>query len=136
MTTAESAATTAATTTLPAHAIGKHLLADLHGVAPHLLTDPQRIEQLLLAAAEVAGATPIYGKFHHFGTGQGVTGVLLLQESHISIHTWPEFGFAAVDAFMCGDCRPELAIELLRAAFAPRSVDVNQALRGCLEAKL
>ena len=122
--------TLAATGGLPAHAIGTHLLADLHGVAPQLLSDPQRIEALLMAAAKAAGATPLYSKFHHFGMDQGVTGVLLLQESHISIHTWPEFGFAAVDAFMCGDCRPDLAIAVLTEALLPAGIDIRQELRG------
>jgi S-adenosylmethionine decarboxylase len=81
---------------------GRHLLADFHGVAAGRLGDAAAIEALLRAAADAAGATPVAGHFHPFGPGLGVTGVLLLQESHISIHTWPEHGFAAVDVFMCG----------------------------------
>jgi S-adenosylmethionine decarboxylase len=119
--------TSASTSTL-----GKHVLADLHGIAADLLTQPQLIEQILLRAAQAAGATPIFSKFHQFGEGQGVTGVLLLRESHISIHTWPEHRFAAVDAFMCGDSRPELAIGIVQQAFKPQQSRIEEVLRGAL----
>ncbi len=88
---------------------GRHLLLDLSGVTASILSDADRIERLLRAAAELAGATPLGAQFHHFGEGAGVTGVVILQESHISIHTWPEHGFAALDIFMCGNARPEEA---------------------------
>lgn len=110
--------------------LGRHLLADMHGIATGLLTDPALIEQVLLRAAHAAGATPIFSKFHHFGDGQGVTGVLLLRESHISIHTWPEYGFAAVDAFMCGVSHPELAIGIVQQAFKPQQSRIEEVLRG------
>jgi S-adenosylmethionine decarboxylase len=111
-------------------ALGRHVLADLHGVAKELLSDPDGIATLLMRAAQVAGATPLFAKFHHFGEGQGVTGVLLLQESHISIHTWPEHGFAAVDAFMCGHCAPQSAVNVVVAALAPVRVDIRDEARG------
>lgn len=112
--------------------LGRHLLADLSGVDAGLLMEPQRIEQILLRAAQVAGATAIFSKFHHFGEGQGVTGVLLLRESHISIHTWPEHGFAAVDAFMCGDSRPELAIGIVQQALQPQQTRIEEVSRGAI----
>jgi S-adenosylmethionine decarboxylase len=111
-------------------ALGRHVLADLHGVQADVLTDPELIRTVLLRAAEAAGATPLFAKFHHFGEGQGVTGVLLLQESHISIHTWPEHGFAAVDAFMCGVCAPQVAVDVVVAAFKPVRVGVRDEVRG------
>jgi len=110
--------------------LGRHLLADLSGIDPALLIDPQHVERILLQAAQAAGATAIFGKFHHFGENAGVTGVLLLRESHISIHTWPEHGFAAVDAFMCGDARPELAIEVVQKAFAPQHIRTENIARN------
>lgn len=94
---------------------GRHLLLDLEGVAATRLADPEGIEALLRAAAEAAGATPIGARFHHFGEASGVTGVVLLRESHISIHTWPEHGFAALDIFMCGSARPEAAAAYIEA---------------------
>lgn len=111
-------------------AIGRHLLVDLQGVSPLFLSDPALIESALRQAADAAGATPIFGKFHHFGPEQGVTGVLLLQESHISIHTWPERGFAAVDVFMCGTCRPEVAITVLQDILLPQFAHVQTMSRG------
>jgi S-adenosylmethionine decarboxylase len=109
---------------------GIHLLADLHGVAPALLQDAVGIDALLRAAAEAAGAHILHGHFHTFGPGQGVTGVLLLAESHISIHTWPEAGFAAVDIFMCGAARPQLALARIEAALRPLTKQVRTVERG------
>ena len=109
---------------------GRHLLVDFHGVTAAHLGDCGAIESLLRDAARAAGATPVGGEFHHFGPGLGVTGVLLLKESHISIHTWPEHGFAAVDVFMCGDARPERAVEVIQAALAAESVSLREVARG------
>lgn len=112
------------------HAHGWHFLADLQGVAPALLTDAARIEQILRASADAAGAHIVFTHFHHFGENQGVTGVLLLAESHISIHTWPEYGFAAADIFMCGQAEPELALSVLKQAFKAGHAQVQRVLRG------
>lgn len=109
---------------------GTHLLADLDGVAAALLTDPQAIDALLRRAALAAGARVLHSHFHAFGPGQGVTGVLLLAESHISIHTWPEVGFAAADVFMCGAARPQLALEVIEMALQPRAKRVRLIARG------
>ncbi|MDG9970691.1 adenosylmethionine decarboxylase [Achromobacter mucicolens] len=109
---------------------GRHVLADFRGVAPSLLTDAQALERQMTAAAHAAGAQVLSAHFHHFGEGAGVTGVILLSESHISIHSWPEHRFAALDIFMCGAARPEDALDFLRAALAPESVAVTTVARG------
>ena len=109
---------------------GRHLLVDFHGVAAAHLGDCGAVEALLRDAARAAGATPVGGEFHHFGPGLGVTGVLLLKESHISIHTWPEHGFAAVDVFMCGAAQPEQAVSVIETALQPLSVTRQEARRG------
>jgi S-adenosylmethionine decarboxylase len=105
----------------PYKAAGTHLLADFEGVAPMLLSDAAAIEDVLRQAALAAGARILHGHFHTFGAGGGVTGVLLLAESHISIHTWPEDGFAALDIFMCGAARPALALARVKTVFKGRA---------------
>lgn len=110
--------------------IGNHLIADLYDVSICYLTNLELIKDLLYRAAKEAGAAPIAANFHHFGENLGVTGVLLLKESHISIHTWPEFGFAAVDIFMCGDTKPEKAIGLIKNNMMPGSVNITNINRG------
>jgi len=116
---------------VPIHsALGRHLLADFNGVAKEQLTDLNLIEALMHEAVLAAGAIPLFSKFHHFGEGLGVTGVLLLKESHISIHTWPEYGFAAVDVFMCGASRPEAAIDVLEKALKPARLSIKNEARG------
>lgn len=81
--------------------LGRHLLVDFHGCDTGLLDDPAHLEAALYRAALAAGATVLNATFHRFSPC-GVTGVLLLQESHLAIHTWPERAFAAVDLFTCG----------------------------------
>lgn len=97
--------------------IGTHCLLELYGCSPELLDDHDFVVRTLRAAAERAGATWLNHASHRF-TPQGVTAVGLLSESHISIHTWPEDGFATADVFTCGDvAMPEIACGVLREAF-------------------
>ncbi len=115
----------------PAHAAcGTHWLIDCHGVASDVLSDAMRLEAMLCAAAADAGAHRLFEHFHRFGTASdaGVTGVVLLAESHITIHTWPDQGFAAIDLFLCGATRPALALARIERELAPeRIVTVRQA---------
>lgn len=99
------------------HTPGSHGLLDLYHCDVALLGDAVRLEGLLREAAQRAGATILDAHFHHFGENAGVTGVLLLAESHISIHTWPEHRFAALDIFLCGELKLEAARESLCQAF-------------------
>jgi len=82
--------------------IGMHVVLDLYECDPEILDDMERIEEILTKAAEVANATIIDKRFHKFSP-QGVSGVVVVSESHIAIHTWPEHGYAAVDVYTCGD---------------------------------
>ncbi len=107
---------------------GTHLLVDMWG-ASHL-DEPDFIDATLREAALVAGATILHSHFHHFTPSGGVSGVVVLAESHISIHTWPERGFAAVDLFMCGLCDPYKSIPVLRRALTPKEVEVKEIRRG------
>ena len=107
---------------------GMHLLVDLWGARG--LNDPAAIDAALRGAATAAGATILHGHFHHFSPNGGVSGVLVLAESHISIHTWPERDFAAIDIFMCGACDPRRSLPVLERAFAPARIAVVQQHRG------
>ena len=107
---------------------GTHLLVDLWGARN--LDNPALIDAALCEAAETAGATILHSHFHHFTPNGGVSGVVVLAESHISIHTWPERGFAAIDIFMCGACDPRDAIPVIEAAFRPERMDVDEQRRG------
>jgi S-adenosylmethionine decarboxylase len=107
---------------------GTHLLIDLWGASN--LADPALIDAALRDAAITAGATILHSHFHHFSPNGGVSGVVVLAESHISIHTWPERDFAAVDIFMCGECNPYLSLPVLKAAFAPSSIHLGEQKRG------
>jgi S-adenosylmethionine decarboxylase len=107
---------------------GIHLLVDLWGASR--LDDPAHIDAALREAALIAGATILHSHFHHFTPNGGVSGVVVLAESHISIHTWPERDFAAIDLFMCGACDPNLSIPVLQAAFKPTRIDISEQRRG------
>lgn len=107
---------------------GWHLLLDMHG-ARHL-QDASALEAILRQAAEAAGARVLSAHMHGFPGRGGVTGVVLLAESHISIHTWPELDYAALDVFMCGSADVEAAARVLEAELAPRRCKVTRTARG------
>ena len=107
---------------------GTHLIIDL--VRAERLDDLEHIEATLLRCVEVAGATLLHIHLHHFTPNGGVSGVAVLAESHISIHSWPEYGYAALDVFMCGQTDPRRAIDVLKEAFSPGKVVVKEHLRG------
>ncbi len=113
-----------------AAAVGQHILADLYGVEPLLLRDARAMERVLSEAARIAGARILGSHFHSFGSDGGITGVVLLAESHISVHTWPETKFAAADIFMCGIADAERALALLLRALAPVRHRIQKAARG------
>lgn len=107
---------------------GSHLLIDLKNASK--LDDIAHIDRALRDCVAAAGATLLHIHLHHFTPNGGVSGVAVLAESHISIHTWPEHGFAALDVFMCGAALPHNTIEVLRQAFQPGEVVVEERLRG------
>jgi S-adenosylmethionine decarboxylase len=107
---------------------GTHLIIDLYGA--RRLDDLEHIERTLKRCVEVAGATLLHIHLHHFTPNGGVSGVAVLSESHISIHSWPEADYAALDVFMCGESKPQLAIGVLQEAFDPKHIKVGEHLRG------
>lgn len=107
---------------------GSHLIIDLWG-GRHL-DNIEAIELALRQGVKAAGATLLHIHLHHFSPNGGVSGVAVLAESHISIHSWPERGYAAFDVFMCGDAKPHAVIPVLKHAFQPSHVSVNEQMRG------
>lgn len=107
----------------------RHLLAEYRGCPGHRLDDPEQIERLMRAAAQAAGATVVDARFQRFAP-QGVSGVLLLLESHLSIHTWPEAGYAAVDLYTCGRCDPEAAHRVLADGLGASRTETMLVDRG------
>ncbi|MGB1234577.1 MAG: adenosylmethionine decarboxylase [Planktomarina sp.] len=108
--------------------LGQHLIADFYG-ASHLF-DANPAGTVLENAARAAGATLLDLRLHDFGDRYGFTGVALLAESHISIHTWPENDYAAIDIFMCGESDPMLSLAVLRAYFKPQTENAQVFARG------
>lgn len=107
---------------------GTHLIVDLWG-AKHL-DDLGHVEQALRSAVSASNATLLHIHLHHFTPNGGISGVAVLAESHISIHTWPERNYAALDIFMCGDADPQKAVPELDRAFEPARIEVDELRRG------
>ena len=107
---------------------GAHLIVDLYD--GEKLDDIGHIDAALRRCVEAAGATLLHIHLHHFEPNGGVSGVAVLAESHISIHTWPERGYAAIDIFMCGNANPDRCVPVLRQAFTPKQTAVSELLRG------
>jgi S-adenosylmethionine decarboxylase len=107
---------------------GTHLLIDFWGAKD--LDKLDLMEAKFRECVEVCGATLLHIHLHHFTPNGGISGVAVLAESHISVHTWPERGYAAFDIFMCGDAQPEKAVPVLKGAFKPERVTVGEQLRG------
>jgi S-adenosylmethionine decarboxylase proenzyme len=114
-------------------ALGRHLLVEYHGCDRAMLDDVERIRVALVAAVVRAGATPVKDVVVHHFSPHGVTGVVVIAESHFSIHTWPEHDFAAVDLFTCGDTLdPWAAFAHLEAALGAATHSVVEIRRGLL----
>lgn len=107
---------------------GMHLIIDVYGAGR--LDELEHVETALRDAVDAAGATLLHIHLHHFTPNGGISGVAVLAESHISIHTWPECGYAALDVFMCGETNPHATVEILREAFAPERIAVEEHMRG------
>ncbi len=111
-------------------ALGKHLLLELRDCNKEVLNDLSYLQAALVSAAEEAGATVVGKHFHRFAP-QGVSGAVLISESHLSLHTWPEYGYAAVDIFTCGDTvNSDLAAELLIRSLGSSDPTIMEIKRG------
>ena len=110
--------------------IGTHLLIDLYGIEPPLLNDCGLLGNCLEASAAACGLTPLAPPKMHAFEGGGVTGVILLSESHIALHTYPEHGFIAIDVFSCGAGDSERAVDVFRNRLNPQREAITRAKRG------
>jgi S-adenosylmethionine decarboxylase len=107
----------------------RHLLVELYGCDPVILNDRDALSSWMRRAAEQAGACVVAEVFHPYSP-HGVTGVLVIKESHFSIHTWPEAGYAAVDFYTCGEVAPARAAEVLERGLGARRVELLEVHRG------
>lgn len=117
-------------------ALGRHILAEFYGCPAEMLNDPAQIEQDMVAAALEAGAEIRETVFHKFSP-QGVSGVVVISESHLAIHTWPEFGYAAVDIFTCGQTvDPWVSCNYLKQKFTAQNMTAREIKRGIFDVEL
>ena len=114
-------------------ALGRHVLLELRDCSPEKLNDLPFVRRTMISAAEETGATVIGEIFHQFSP-QGVTGVVAIAESHLCIHTWPEYGYAAADIFTCGEAfDPSEAAQLIIERLESSSPEISEVTRGVLD---
>jgi S-adenosylmethionine decarboxylase len=114
------------------YALGNHLLIELRDCNPEILKDLNRVKNALVSAAKEAQATIVDISFHEFNPF-GISGMVVIAESHISIHTWPEYAYAAVDIFTCGEIiKPEVAATSLIKKFECKNPSMVELKRGIL----
>ena len=113
-------------------ALGKHLLLELKDCDVGLLNDMDYLREALIEVARFIGATVIKDSFHRFSP-QGISGIVIIAESHISVHTWPEYSFAAVDVFTCGEViEPAKAVKPMAEKLKAKSTSYIELKRGVL----
>jgi len=111
--------------------LGRHMILEVWGNPGSLpYWNMDEAAAALVQSARNAGATVLSERWHHFGSGFGYTGVVILSESHISVHTWPEKGYAAIDAFYCGVCDPESSLPAMLDFYKPNKHKVSFIQRG------
>lgn len=114
------------------NALGTHLLVELRDCNPEILKDLEKVKDALVSAAKEAKATIIDVSFHEFNPF-GISGMVVIAESHLSIHTWPEYAYAALDIFTCGDIiKPEVAAHYLIQRFESNNASIVEVKRGIL----
>lgn len=114
------------------NSLGRHLLAEFYDCETDALNDPAQIERLMNEAARLSGATVVQSVFHTFSP-HGVSGVVVVEESHLAVHTWPEHSYAAVDYFSCGDVDCDAAVRYLEERLGPARLETKEVPRGVIE---
>ncbi len=113
--------------------LGQHVLAEFFECDPNILNNVSLVEKLMIEAALECGATIVQKCFHMFNP-YGVSGVVIIAESHLAIHTWPELGYAAVDLFTCGDkCDPKISYAYLKKMFNSKNASFTELKRGIID---
>jgi len=114
-------------------ALGRHVLIEYYGCTKEIIEDNALIEQYMREAADYAGATVVESVFHHFNPF-GVSGAVLIAESHLTIHTWPEYDFASVDVYTCGDTvDPSKAADYLADKLQAKKTETMEIPRGMVD---
>lgn len=117
-------------------ALGRHILAELYGCSEEILNDLVRIKEIMINAALEAGAEILEVAFHKFSP-QGISGVIVISESHLAIHTWPEYGYAAMDVFTCGAfVDPWVSCNYLKKHFKAKNMAAKEIQRGVFEVEI
>jgi len=113
--------------------LGNHLIVELYDCDVTIINDRQRVEQTLVKAVEISGANLVKSVVHEFNP-HGISGVVVIEESHFSVHTWPEYGYCALDIFTCGkDINHHAALQYIRDAFCAKHISVSDIKRGILD---
>ncbi len=112
--------------------LGRHILAEFYDCDADVLNDPKRVERWMNEAAHLSGATVVQSVFHAFSP-HGVSGVVVVEESHLAVHTWPEHRYAAVDYFSCGEVDAEAAMRHLENRLLAARVETAEVARGVME---
>ncbi|MEI7474122.1 MAG: adenosylmethionine decarboxylase [bacterium] len=117
---------------MTANYLGRHILVEFFGCCPNVLNNTAMIEEMMVGAAKKCGATVVTQNFHTFSP-YGVSGVVIIAESHLTIHTWPEMGYAAVDLFTCGEtCDPWIAYEVMKEGLCAGNASYSELKRGMM----
>lgn len=112
--------------------LGCQLIAELYGCDEEIINQPEAVKTIFLKAAKAAKATVIDYKFHHFSP-HGVSGAVIIAESHLSVHTWPEYGYCAVDIFTCGNLTDNpAALNVIKDGVKASWLSVSEMKRGIL----
>lgn len=118
------------------NALGRHVLCEAYGCDPEVLDDRDQVENIMVQAALQAGAEVREVAFHKFAP-QGVSGVVVISESHLAVHTWPEYEYAAIDVFTCGDTvDPWDALDYLIKHFGAKDTDSSEVKRGVIKQRM
>jgi len=114
-------------------ALGRHILVELYECDKNILNSHKQVEQIMVEAAKECRAHVVQSVFHKFNP-HGVSGVVVIAESHLAVHTWPEYGYAAIDLFTCGeDCNPWIAHDYIAWKFKAKNKTAMELNRGTLE---